>query len=77
MVHQCLFALDRAIADSAASKLAFEAFMKATPLRIDVVDEEPSATLTGEPVKRGRRSPVRQIESVSAILAQAAMRGAR
>ena len=70
-------ALDRAIADSAASQHAFEAFMKATPLRIDVVDEEPSAPLMGESAKRARRSPVRQIESVSAILAQAAMRGAR
>jgi hypothetical protein len=69
-------ALDRAIADSAASKHAFEAFMKATPLRIDVV-EEPSAPVAGESAKRLRRAPVRQIEIVSAILAQAAMRGAR
>jgi hypothetical protein len=70
-------ALDRAIADSAASKEAFEAFVKATQLRIDVVDEEPPTPLMSEPAKRGRRAPVRQIESVSAILAQAAMRGAR
>jgi hypothetical protein len=69
-------ALDRAIADSAASKRAFETLMKATPLRIDVV-EEPSTPFADEPAKRQRRAPARQIESVSAILAQAAMRGAR
>jgi glycosyltransferase involved in cell wall biosynthesis len=69
-------ALDRAIADSAASKHALEAFMKATQLRIDVVGEEPPTPLMSEP-KRARRAPARQLETVSAILAQAAMRGAR
>lgn len=72
-------ALDRAIADSAASKHAFEAFAKAPRLHIDVVDEAPkAATARGaEPAKSQPYVPRQQIESVSAILAQAATRGAR
>ncbi|PMS19773.1 glycosyl transferase family 1 [Trinickia dabaoshanensis] len=70
-------ALDRAIADSAASKHAFEAFTKAPRLRIDVVDEEPRAVRGAEAAKSQAGSPRKRIESVSAILAQAAMRGAR
>lgn len=71
-------ALDRAIADSAASKHAFEAFTKAPRLRIDVVDEEPQMPRGGDAVKSPSHAPRKQIESVSAILAQAAaMRGAR
>jgi glycosyltransferase involved in cell wall biosynthesis len=70
-------ALDRAIADSAASKHAFEAFTKAPRLRIDVVDEEPHASRAAEPAKSQPSVPRKQIESVWAILAQAAMREAR
>ena len=70
-------ALDRAIADSAASKRAFEAFTQAPRLRIDVVDEEAQQRGT-EASKAQPPAPRKQIESVSAILAQAAaMRGAR
>lgn len=70
-------ALDRAIADSVASKHAFEAFAKASRLRIDVVDEAPSVQNSADVAKRRPTVPRKQIESVSAILAQAAMRGAR
>ncbi len=70
-------ALDRAIADSVASKHAFEAFTKAPRLRIDVVDEEPSVPRSAEAAKSQPCVPRKRIESVSAILAQAAMRGAR
>ena len=70
-------ALDRAIADSAASKHAFEAFTKAPRLRIDVVDEAPRAPRGDEPAKSQSSLLRKQIESVSTILAQAAMRGAR
>jgi glycosyltransferase involved in cell wall biosynthesis len=66
-------ALERAIADSAASKHAFEAFAKGSRLRIDVVDETPSTDVA----KRASSAPSGQFESVSAILAQAAMRAAR
>jgi len=54
-------ALARAIADSAASKDAFEAFMKASRLRIDIVDEVSSA-------------PSMADAAVSAILGEAAVR---
>lgn len=54
-------ALARAIADSAASKDAFEAFMKASRLRIDIVDEASSA-------------PIMADAAVSAILGEAAVR---
>ncbi|MBU6486312.1 MAG: glycosyltransferase [Burkholderiales bacterium] len=54
-------ALARAIADSAASKEAFEAFMKASRLRIDIVDEASSA-------------PSMADAAVSAILGEAALR---
>lgn len=70
-------ALDRAIADSAASKHAFEAFTKSPRLRIDVVDEDERGQRGAEPAKSQPCAPRKQIESVSAILAQAAMRGAR
>ncbi len=71
-------ALDRAIADSTASKHAFEAFTKARRLRIDVVDEAPSTQSCADAVKQRQSYVLRkQTESVSAILAQAAMRGAR
>ena len=70
-------ALDRAIADSAASKHAFEAFTKTPRLRIDIVDEAPQASRGAEPAKAQPYVARKQIESVSAILAQAAMRGAR
>ncbi|RDV00515.1 glycosyltransferase [Trinickia dinghuensis] len=72
-------ALDRAIADSAASKRAFEAFTKAPRLRVDVVDEEPQGLRGTEAAKSQPQpyAPGKQIESVSAILAQAAVRGAR
>lgn len=63
-------ALERAIADSVASKHAFEAFAKGSRLRIDVVDETPSG-------QRQSSAADGQSESVSAILAQAAMRAAR
>jgi hypothetical protein len=70
-------ALDCAIADSAASKHAFEAFTKSPRLRIDVVDEDQRGQRGAEPAKSQPCAPRKQIESVSAILAQAAMRGAR
>lgn len=70
-------ALDRAIADSAASKHAFEAFTKSPRLRIDVVDEDERGQRGAGPAKSQPCAPRKQIESVSAILAQAAMRGAR
>ena len=57
-------ALERAIADSPASKQAFEAFMKASRLPIDVIEEDASRTSRAD-------------AAVSAVLAQAAMRGAR
>lgn len=54
-------ALARAIADSAASKDAFEAFLKASRLRIDIVDEASSAPRMAD-------------AAVSAILGEAAVR---
>jgi glycosyltransferase involved in cell wall biosynthesis len=70
-------ALDRAIADSAASKHAFQAFTKSPRLHIDVVDEDPQGQRGAEAAKSQPYVPRKQIESVSAILAQAAVRAAR
>ena len=70
-------ALHRAIADSVASKDAFEAFAKARRLRVDVVDEQQNSRRGTEVAKSQPMLARKQIESVSAILSQVAMRRAR